>query len=876
MTLRYYYVNGELPYSVPATLANLPTRAEMGEVSFGAVPFEDPAAALTLVGHKALHVTEGECSQPRLFTGYVAQRNIGRSVDQTQFVGADARIHDTTIVDGNAVFGFRMIKGTDGNRPEETWDARKAWLLASNYLAGTSGTLIADTGFCKISTLLMDAADYRDGYPSAVLDDLCDRYGGDVNYYAWWDPAALALSLFLDDEDHVTGDSTLRISNVLADYDGVTTFFPDKPARLQRESDQVWSEVTVRYKNGSAFRTMPSTAATYIRRGTVIDRPYISKASTALLAANRFLQAHSVERDRITCIMRAVPAAQVGLVQAGQRISVKFSEMPGYAAFTWMRVVAVTPVALGDHGDLYDIALELVAFRVPPTAALNARLYWHHSYFYGCQPVTTYGDGSEVVGWEYDGDSPRIGLWSSPTTGAAEFVPYSVSGTSCKWDGIRVLADVPNARIRMVGTFGGDSGGVTTSITVAIRINGTILYSETWTDTVPGLHFASGSFNFDRTGVDLKADDVITVSALMTDWVAFCYFAGLPAESDEDTTLWVTGTSDWDGSDAGVELPPPADGPPTQSTIDPTVTDDADAGYSVGSTWVNTTTHEGFILVDATPGAAVWLSITAPTHIGPVAITGPAAANYMIIASSPTAAAWGPHPVHAHSGLSGLTTGDDHTQYLPRIEVRRGTDRVAGITPTGYSTSGQTWSNLANATDGSLATAAVLSAGVLGAGTYYAGFQFDLATPKTLSLVALRVNAGAPITSAAIWGYTARVRYSDDGASWTTLDTRAPIWAVVSANTYQSATAFLSTSARYWEVALVLVQASLGFNSGFSVFDCQWMEDMSDEHALLSDSHRDVDTSTAPIVGDALVWDGTKFAAGAAGGRSFPFFIGGR
>jgi len=47
------------------------------------------------------------------------------------------------------------------------------------------------------------------------------------------------------------------------------------------------------------------------------------------------------------------------------------------------------------------------------------------------------------------------------------------------------------------------------------------------------------------------------------------------------------------------------------ATTDPLVTSDTDAGYSVGSIWVNTSTPEAFICVDATAGAADWDSITA-------------------------------------------------------------------------------------------------------------------------------------------------------------------------------------------------------------------------------------------------------------------------
>jgi hypothetical protein len=46
------------------------------------------------------------------------------------------------------------------------------------------------------------------------------------------------------------------------------------------------------------------------------------------------------------------------------------------------------------------------------------------------------------------------------------------------------------------------------------------------------------------------------------------------------------------------------------ATADPTVTDDTAAGYGVGSRWVNVTSDEAFVLVDATNGAAVWQSTT--------------------------------------------------------------------------------------------------------------------------------------------------------------------------------------------------------------------------------------------------------------------------
>jgi hypothetical protein len=45
-------------------------------------------------------------------------------------------------------------------------------------------------------------------------------------------------------------------------------------------------------------------------------------------------------------------------------------------------------------------------------------------------------------------------------------------------------------------------------------------------------------------------------------------------------------------------------------TVAPTVTDDADAGFEVGSLWVDTVADEAYRCADATVGAAIWVSTT--------------------------------------------------------------------------------------------------------------------------------------------------------------------------------------------------------------------------------------------------------------------------
>jgi len=48
------------------------------------------------------------------------------------------------------------------------------------------------------------------------------------------------------------------------------------------------------------------------------------------------------------------------------------------------------------------------------------------------------------------------------------------------------------------------------------------------------------------------------------------------------------------------------------ATSAPTVDDDVDLGYSIGSLWINTTSDKTYCCVDATNGAAVWFDLTQP------------------------------------------------------------------------------------------------------------------------------------------------------------------------------------------------------------------------------------------------------------------------
>ena len=645
MSLEFTYDGAPLAADVKPSTVSLPQRAEGGEPSIGVIPIEEGDA---LTGHRPFIVEEDDCAQPRLFTGWTVERDYARQAEGGLIV-ADQRLTDVNIVDCNAALNFRVIWDTDGNRPEETWQARLTWLLGSDYL---SGLVSSDETWIVTNTVAMDAADYRGAFPMAVLEDLRARSGDAYNFYLFWDSTASEVRLFFDNEGEVWGACPLTISNVESDVDGSTCFAPDMVAKLAREPDQTYSEVIVNFNGGKVYRSLATTAATFIRRGTTIERPYTKRASTAVSQADAWLVKHSVERDRITCVMRSVPPESVGLVRAGQSLDVRFSHLPGYegAGFTTMRIVACSPVPVSDvPGALYDISLELLG-PAPDveTEPLSASLFRH-----GDCSGSLWGDGARRVGFGSDGDNPPSGFVAEPLVGAVEYLPFGGligCGSSLLSPGFKLTADAI-VNIDSRGRFAGVSSG-SSSITISLRQNGTIIDSVTATDNrPPGLQYWGGMLDLVKAGIDAADGDEFELGCVFTDWGGFPEYEYSPADGQQDTHFRITGASG--PTTTGTTIEPPTATPTTVvTTTDPTVDDDSEHGYSVGDIWVNTTSDDVFILVDATPGSAVWQLIGGGTT--------------------------------DHGDLTGLAD-DDHTQYVLKTDGGKevvSTVAAAGATET--------------------------------------------------------------------------------------------------------------------------------------------------------------------------------------------------
>jgi len=171
--------------------------------------------------------------------------------------------------------------------------------------------------------------------------------------------------------------------------------------------------------------------------------------------------------------------------------------------------------------------------------ALYAEMVAHSSGFYGYQPRLFWPDGSEVVTFRGTAEDPPAGFplyWPIPLSGPVEYIPVETQ----VWRGFRIMVDA-TIDIDSAGRFGGVSTGTSTSITVTVRRNGTIISSQTQTDSNPGVHFWGDMVYFALSGIDVAADDTIEMGVSFANWAGFEYYASIPADGFELSHFFVMG-----------------------------------------------------------------------------------------------------------------------------------------------------------------------------------------------------------------------------------------------------------------------------------------------------------------------------------------------
>jgi hypothetical protein len=421
-------------------------------------------------------------------------------------------------------------------------------------MAGLHG---GDTTWIDAHSNPMDGSDFRGATPSAVFDNLIQRFDGAMNYFAAWNPTTSAVEIAVFGIDDAIGVSTLRISNVESEIDNVTTFAPDMVAKLAREPDQVYSEVVLEYANGSVFRSLAETATTYIRRGATISRPYTGKETTAIAQADEWLRMHSFERDRITCVMKDVPAASVGLVRAGMWMDVNFSHLPGYEAdYVTMRVVMCAPVPRSDLGDVYDVGLELVGMAGLDYEDIYAALFSP----YAAGDENGYeADGTITVLFYSYGDAPPAGWSPEPTIGDFTFLTVPPPRPGLIYSGIQVDEYIATVDIDFAcQTTGVEAWDLTATVSVYVWLNGDVIGSQTIVGTGGPKGWAE-NFHVLVTGVSVVAGDVVHCSWEYEN-LASPYMRPVPGAGQDVNHLRVYGAATVFGPITGAVIEPPVAG----------------------------------------------------------------------------------------------------------------------------------------------------------------------------------------------------------------------------------------------------------------------------------------------------------------------------
>jgi hypothetical protein len=367
MTRTFTYDGGPLD-RIRIASVELTESAETGQPGDGRFTIDDTQGTQAIVGQMDFTLTEDDCTDTLCFGGEISDRTISR---QAEAAGTSREI-EVTVQDYNARLGWRTFFGTDAKRPAETVDDRIAWLIATDEFSS-----IIDNGRIASSSKDMDAADYRNQSPGDVLAD-CVMATGGWNYHVQ-DYGATPELIFRDDNTSTADSSTLRISNVLADIDNVTTFAPSKDASLSRRPGRVISKVGYAWSQGTVVEERAATATAFNgeRDGTA-SNSNVKTAAQASDEAESLLWTHHTEEDVIEVTV-ILPSDKVNLIRAGYRMQAKFSHMTpeGYGTFNWFRVLSRTKRIVDAPAEpQYEVRLKLSPQEAgPPAATIVQRVF---------------------------------------------------------------------------------------------------------------------------------------------------------------------------------------------------------------------------------------------------------------------------------------------------------------------------------------------------------------------------------------------------------------------------------------------------------------------------------------------------------------------
>lgn len=425
------------------------------EYASGGVRIEDPAGNLDIAGWKTFTVDDMDATPTRVWTGYIFDKTLARG--ELPPTGVN-RVHDCDIIDGNSAWQFQVLHSNDAKRPAETDVEQVQWLMTSEAITGYGNSYIEDLGLLSVTDPVdLLAKDWRGSFANAVLRNACELAG--KNAFGYIDPGTGTAGVFYGKDEDAVYESTIRISNVIADVDGVETFYPDSDARLHQSGSDRYGGVLFQWQGDPIYAQSPSTIASMdniVRDAVISDSKQIGDAATAQTEALSFLNTHATEAQTITVTI-LMPSESVNLLYAGHRMQVKFTHLTGFESFTWTRVrrKGVRPIGVDVEGTwtvLWQVDLELWVPPVPvaDSEPIGGAECVPEASFAQVQGENRNGTGPEEYNliWNNTGDNPDAGHAPAPLTGLLAYtdpVGTTATGIEALGDGdltVTLLADV--------------------------------------------------------------------------------------------------------------------------------------------------------------------------------------------------------------------------------------------------------------------------------------------------------------------------------------------------------------------------------------------------------------------------------------------------
>lgn len=355
MTLLFYPTSGDWVQRIRLgpTGFSLTEAAESGTYAMSQVRVDDPEGELSIVGHKPFRAIETACAWQSMFRGWFADRDVSR--DDGLLTGA-ARVWDCTVIDSNGALQFEVVRGSDRKRPKETDTQRIAWLLGSSH----KGPVLDDDAHVLGYDVDLDKADYTGMTMADVLADCASASG--ANYFCAYDDdlGGYVLHYYRPTRAHYS--STLSISNVLSDVDEHTVFAPSKDTKLGLDPARVFTGVVMEYGERGSYafeQSSANLAAIGRRRETHETDQSVRTAARASAKAERYLEEGETDLQTITTTLRKVPPSRVNLIRVGHRVQVRFTHLPGFESWTWLRVIRRTVQQDGETQGFYQLQLQL-------------------------------------------------------------------------------------------------------------------------------------------------------------------------------------------------------------------------------------------------------------------------------------------------------------------------------------------------------------------------------------------------------------------------------------------------------------------------------------------------------------------------------------